>query len=182
MRWKIIAEGQTTKTWRSIIEWIVTIVLAFTVAMLFHNYVYAQTKVQNHSMENTLFDGERLIIDKWSYYFNDPKHGDIVIIDGPEYKDRIVKRVIAVAGDELEIRDGLVFVNDKQLHEPYLKGITVAGQNAERIVIPDKKVFVMGDNRERSTDSRSFGFIAHSSIEGKAVFRIWPFDRIGILK
>lgn len=170
------------KRWKPVIEWVITISVSLVIALLFHNYVYAQTKVHNVSMQNTLVEDERLVIDKWSYYFSEPKRGNIVIINGPEYPARIVKRVIALPGEQIEIHDGLVYINGEQLREPYIKGITLAGQADFTFVVPEDKVFVMGDNREHSEDSRSFGPVALDSIEGKAVLRIWPFDRIGGLK
>ena len=172
----------TPKRWKSLVEWVITLVVAFAVAMLFHNYVYAQTKVHNISMQNTLVENERLVIDKWSYYFKEPKRGNIVIINGPEYNQRIVKRVIGLPGELIEIHDGQVFINGAPLTEPYIKGITLADQSNFSLVVPADKVFVMGDNREHSIDSRAFGPVAYSSLEGKAVYRLWPIDRIGNLK
>lgn len=170
------------KRLKPVLEWIITIAFSFTIAMLFHNYMYAQTKVHNVSMQNTLVENERLVIDKWNYYFKAPRRGNIVIINGPEYDQRIVKRVIGLPGEQIEIRDGLVFINSNRLEEPYVKGITLADQSDFKLVVPADKVFVMGDNREHSIDSRAFGPVAFSSLEGKAVFRIWPIDRIGGLK
>jgi signal peptidase I len=92
-------------------------------------------------------------------------------------ENRLIKRVIGVPGDILEIKNGEVFVNYLKINETYIKGITYPYRTEDKITIPEGKVFVMGDNRENSSDSRLFGFVDIESIEGKAAFRYWPFDR-----
>lgn len=162
-------------------EWALSLLIAVIVAMLFQTYVYAQTEVHNVSMQNTLADGQRLIEDKWSYHFHSPVRGDIVIINGPEHTERLVKRVIGLPGEVIDIRNGHVYINDVKLDEPYAKGETYAGALAVPLTIPEGHLFVLGDNRENSLDSRSLGPIVQTSIEGKAVFRIWPIDKFGTL-
>lgn len=172
---------QTNKWIREIRDWVVSLAVAIIVAMLFQTYVYAQSEVQNVSMQNTLVAGQRLIEDKWSYHFHEPRHGDIVIINGPESDVRLIKRVVALPGDVIDIQNGEVFLNGKHLIEPYVKGQTFAGKVEVPFTVRAGQLFVMGDNREHSLDSRALGPIARSSIEGRAVFRIWPFSRIGSL-
>lgn len=163
-------------------EWTLSVAVAVIVSILFQTYVYAQTEVHNVSMQNTLVDGQRLIEDKWSYRFHTPNREDIVIIHGPEYKERLVKRVIGLPGEVIDIRSGKVYVNGTKLDEPYIKGITTAEGLAMPYTVPEGHLFVMGDNRENSLDSRALGPIALTSIEGKAVFRIWPMEKFGSLK
>ncbi|MGO4543970.1 signal peptidase I [Paenibacillus sp. 2TAB23] len=166
---------------KEIKEWTISLGIAVVVAMLFQNYVYAQSEVQNVSMQNTLIAGQRLIEDKWSYHFHEPRHGDIVIINGPESDLRLIKRVVGLPGDIIDIRDGEVYLNDEKIEEQYVKGQTFAGTVAVPFTVGDGQLFVMGDNREHSMDSRAIGPIARSSIEGKAVLRIWPLPKFGAL-
>lgn len=162
-------------------EWTLSLGIAVVGALLFQNYVYAQTEVHNVSMQNTLVEGQRLIEDKWSYRFHGPKQGDIVIINGPEYDSRLVKRVIALPGQTIDFIDGEVYVDGVKLDEDYVKGETYPGVVAVPYTVPADHVFVMGDNRENSLDSRAFGPVALDSLEGKAVFRVWPIGKFGDL-
>lgn len=166
---------------KEIKEWTISLGIAIVVAMLFQNYVYAQSEVQNVSMQNTLIAGQRLIEDKWSYHFHEPRHGDIVIINGPESDLRLIKRVVGLPGDIIDIRDGEVYLNDEKIEEQYVKGQTFAGSVPVPFTVGAGQLFVMGDNREHSMDSRAIGPIARSSIEGKAVLRIWPLPKFGAL-
>ncbi|MBH5316546.1 signal peptidase I [Paenibacillus sp. GSMTC-2017] len=163
-------------------EWVVSLGVAVVVALLFQNYAYAQTEVYNVSMQNTLVAGQRLIEDKVTYRFNDPAQGDIVIINGPEHEGRIVKRVIALPGQVIDIREGNVFIDGAELHETYSKGETYSGTVEVPYTVPADHVFVLGDNRENSLDSRVFGPVAIDSVEGKAIFRIWPIGKFGKLE
>lgn len=175
-------EARQTNRWvREIREWVVSLAIAVIVAMLFQTYIYAQSEVQNVSMQNTLVAGQRLIEDKWSYHFHGPRHGDIVIINGQESDVRLVKRVIALPGDVIDIHNGEVFLNGERLEEPYVKGQTFEGVVEVPFTLGAEQFFVMGDNREHSLDSRALGPIAKSSIEGRAVFRIWPIPKFGTL-
>ncbi|NIK68917.1 MULTISPECIES: signal peptidase I [unclassified Paenibacillus] len=166
---------------RELREWLFSIAAAIMIALLFQNYVYAQAKVHNISMQKTLAEGQRLIEDKWSYRFTPPERGDIVIIHGPESPLRLVKRVIGVPGDIIDVRDGLVVLNGQPLSESYSVGSTMPGRMLLPYTIAPKELFVLGDNREHSVDSRTIGPIAFSSIEGKAVCRIWPLNKFGLL-
>lgn len=168
---------------KEIKDWTLSLGIAIVVALLFQNYVYAQTEVHNISMQNTLVEGQRLIEDKWSYRFNDPKQGDIVIINGPEHEEgRLVKRIIALPGQTIDMRDGYVYVDGVQLDEPYAKGLTYPNFVQIPFTVPEGHVFVMGDNREWSKDSREFGAVSMESLEGKAVYRIWPLGKFGGLQ
>ncbi|WP_225442784.1 signal peptidase I [Paenibacillus lycopersici] len=171
------------KPWiRELRDWCVTLGIAITLALLIQNYAFAQTEVKNISMQKTLVDGQRLIEDKISYRFETPHRGDIVIISGPESDKRLIKRVIGLPGDVIDFTDdGQVLVNDTKLNEPYVKGRTYSNGMQVPFKVPAKSVFVMGDNRENSQDSRMLGPIAMSSIEGRAVFRLWPLSKFGQL-
>jgi signal peptidase I len=166
---------------RELREWSVSIGVAVVLAMLIQTYAFAQTEVKNVSMEGTLVEGQRLIEDKISYHFSRPSYGDIVIINGPESDRRLIKRVIGVQGDLLNMIDGRLYRNGAIVDEPYAQGSTYPLGTQVPYTVPEGKVFVMGDNRENSMDSRDLGPVSISSLEGKAVFRLWPFKKIGDL-
>jgi signal peptidase I len=141
--------------------------------------------VEGLSMFATLDDNDYLIANKIDYRLHSPQRGDIVILRPPTDNSRdFIKRVIALPGERLLIRDGIVYINGKKLDEPYLpEAWTVFnnwptnGTNGQ-VMGPDE-YFVMGDNRNKSQDSRSFGPISRSRIDGRAWFRIWPLAHFG---
>lgn len=162
-------------------EWTLTIAGAVAISLLIQNYAFAQTEVHNISMEGTLVEGQRLIEDKVSYRIGEPERGDIVIISGPESELRLIKRLIGLPGDTIDMKAGKLIRNGEELDEPYVKGMTEPQGLELPYVVPEGKVFVLGDNRERSMDSRELGPIAISSLEGKAIFRLWPLSEFGNL-
>ena len=194
---------------RELMEWVLYILMAFVLASLIQSEVFALTEVNMSSMENTLLPKDKLVMNKLAYRFSEPLDGDILIflkdesadgfarrisiylsdvsmkLHGEFGRNRLIKRVIAVPGDTLEIRDNQVIVNGKVLNEPYTRidpdvNQVVNGELAP-ITIPVGKIFVMGDNRGKSMDSRSFGLVDITSVEGKAVFRVMPISKIGTL-
>lgn len=171
-----------TSKWKEAREWLVTILVAVVVSLLFQNYVFAQVKVEQHSMEESIHEGERLIENKFIYRFTKPKRGDIVIIEPEGYDKRLIKRVIGLPGETVELKDGRVYIDGVPLEEPYAKGETHPRGDIYPFVVPEDSVFVLGDNREVSLDSRNLGAIPYSDIEGKAVLRIWPLDKLSWTK
>jgi signal peptidase I len=193
---------------REVAEWIITFAGAFVIVMLLNTKVFATTQVRQSSMQDTLFEGQHLVIEKLTYDFGDPKRGDIIVfiedkmpsnyIDEVKIflKDvsevfkpieeksnvRLVKRVIGLPGDEIDIRDGSVYVNGTKQEEAYTKGVTFTREVQFPVKVPEGKYIVMGDNREVSKDSRSFGVIDRKQVEGKALFRFWPVNKIGAVK
>ncbi|NLM10991.1 MAG: signal peptidase I [Clostridiaceae bacterium] len=188
---------------KEIIEWIIYFIGAVLVASLLQSQLYALTTVHQSSMQNTLLEGHTLIIDKINYQFSKPKRGDIVVfLRGEDTKgfvnrykvflkdvqlrfhksfrtNRLIKRVIAIEGDTVDIRDGQVYINNELLTEPYVKGFTPKMELDCPFTVPEGHIFVMGDNRENSLDSRSFGPVDTRSVEGKAIFRVYPFSQMG---
>lgn len=162
-----------------------TIFLAIILLFITMTFFARQVTVDGPSMKETLHDKDRLLVSCFDYV---PKNGDIVIVTHGETLDEpIVKRVIATAGQHLEINyaNGEVSVDGKVLDEKYIVGTTIPVSNATVIpeVIPDGYVFVMGDNREHSLDSRSatVGLVPVENIIGKAFIRIYPFDSFGFV-
>ncbi|HBI72796.1 MAG TPA: signal peptidase I [Lachnospiraceae bacterium] len=185
-------------------SWIVVIVVALVLSLFIDSTIIAKAEVEQSSMENTLFEGQQLIVNKLSYTFDEPKRGDIIIFLENEEKgniidnfirsvknrfsssdeiaaeqERLVKRVIGVAGDEIDIQNGYVYINGERLEESYVNGITLPGNLKLPITVGEGELFVIGDNREVSRDSRDFGPIDVKQVEGKAVFRVYPFNQIG---
>ncbi|MWC29336.1 signal peptidase I [Paenibacillus sp. MMS18-CY102] len=160
-------------------DWSTALVLAVVLSFLIQNYAFAQVKVINISMQNTLVEGQRLFEDKITYHISTPKRGDIVIIDDPTQDRNLVKRVIGLPGETIDIRDGYVFINGVKLEEAYTKGMTYPRVIKMPYTIPAKHIFVMGDNREQSDDSRTFGAVKYDDIEGRVVLRVWPLSEFG---
>lgn len=168
---------------KEVFEWIKTIVISVVIAIVITTFV-RPTLVKGHSMYPTLQPNNYLIINRIPYMLHKPERGDIVVfkshlktLNGKE-KD-LIKRVIAVEGDRLVIEDGATYVNEKKLDEYYVNGSYTSG-NVE-IIVPKDQVFVMGDNRENSMDSRDpkVGTIDIDTIRGKVLVRLFPFSQIG---
>jgi len=139
--------------------------------------------VEGLSMFATLDDNDYLIANKIDYRLHPPQRGDIVILRPPTNNSTdFIKRIIALPGERLLIRDGTIYINGHKLDEPYLPEewtIDATWNGGAEAVIPANDYFVMGDNRNRSQDSRFFGPISRDRIDGKAWFRIWPLDKFG---
>lgn len=159
------------------------------VVLVFFTFIFSIARVEGRSMLETLKPDDRLIV---SQLFYTPKDGDIVIINSEELEKKIVKRVIATEGQTLELNEGKVYVDGKELEEGYLSE-TNAGKTwtftsrddliseGKKITIPEGKLFVMGDNRIESKDSRLIGFIDNDEVVGKVIFRLYPLESLGIV-
>lgn len=169
-----------------IIEWIKTIILSLVIALIITTFV-KPTIVKNYSMSPTLQENDFLIINRFLYKRSAPKRGDIVVFQSnlktDNGKDKLlIKRVIAVPGDEIIIKEGQVYVNGTMLEEDYIPETYTEGD--VNTIVPENKVFVMGDNRGNSLDSRDeiLGLVDFDVIMGKAFVRLFPFNKIGLLK
>lgn len=164
-----------------------TIVLAIAIFMVAYLFLFQPHQVQGLSMDPNFKDGEYLLTDKVSYRLHEPKAGDVIVFHAPPAKqDDYIKRIIAVKGDIVLIREGKVYINDKLLKEEYLP--TTTKTNPGAFLIDDKpytvganEYFVMGDNRDHSSDSRSWGIVKKSEIIGKAWFVYWPPTQTGFI-
>ncbi|WP_037322887.1 signal peptidase I [Ruminococcus sp. NK3A76] len=165
-----------------LIEWVESFVFAIFMVILVLTFIVRVVEVEGPSMEDTLHDGDRLLLTHFNYT---PERGDIVVLNSSGLDETIIKRVIAVEGDTISIdfTSGTVTLNGEVLKEDYIKEITLRreGRDIDNLKIGEGQVFVMGDNRNHSTDSRSeaVGVVNTDDILGKAVFRIYPVDNIG---
>jgi signal peptidase I len=162
-------------------EFLETVLPALIIVLVINMFLAQATRVEGQSMEPNLHDNQRLIIEKISYYFHPPRRGDIIVLRLPNRRsDPLIKRVVALPGEMVEITDGKVLINGQVLDEPYLNQATYQGMPPQ--VVPENEVFVLGDNRGFSNDSRSFGFVPFSDIIGRAWFRYWPPEDIGFVR
>ena len=173
-------------------EIVETLVLTLIIFLVIQNFVAQPYKVQQQSMEHTLEPDQYVLVDKLTPRLDVYKRGDIVVFTPPADwatadQTPFIKRVIGVGGDEVQIREGLVFVNGTSLEEPYIFADepgdppqpTIASQ--DRWVVPAGELFLMGDHRANSADSRSFGPVPVANIIGRAWLRYWPLNVFGIL-
>ena len=191
---------------KEIFSWLVTLGLAMLVIFFVNTEIFAMVQVQQQSMEATLYAGDRLVVDRLGWQLNGPQRGDVVIFLPDRqvgtfresvslfYDDwrgflhfrqpprRFVKRVIALPGDEVDVRDGKVWLNGEELAEPYANGDTYGGEYQLPLVIPPGQLFVMGDNREVSHDSRNFGPISQDAVVGSVALRVLPLPAAGIVE
>jgi signal peptidase I len=169
--------SQARRTGRIVRELAETLVPAIIIALLIHVFLAQATRVYGQSMEPNLHSNMRLVVEKVSYRMHSPERGDIVVLRVRPGDELLIKRIIGLPGDEVAIHDGQVYVNGEALDEPYLDQNT-RGNLAPRVV-PPLHVFVMGDNRRASNDSRSFGPVHMDNIVGKAWLSYWPPENIG---
>ncbi len=181
---------------RSAVEWVAVIVGALVVALVVKTFLVQAFYIPSASMEPTLHKGDRVLVNKLSYDLHDIHRGDVIVfelppeqVEGDGIKD-LIKRVIGLPGDVIETRDGVVYINDQAVDEPYLAEGTVTGDpqdgqnpSIERLTVPEGHVYVLGDNRSNSADSRypTRGPIPIDSVVGRAFALVWPPGAIGSL-
>lgn len=137
-------------------------------------FVAQPVLTDGHSMEPTLRDGDALVIDQVTYRFRDPEVGEIVMANTPDTGASVVKRVVAVGGDRIGIEDGVLIRNGQAVDEPYADQTQMGGYYWGPIEVPAGHVFLLGDNRLESVDSRSYGPVSVDEVEGRYAFRAWP--------
>lgn len=166
-------ETATNEIW----EWIKSIVLAIILALVIRAFLVEVFLVQGDSMLPTLHDKERLLVSKIQYYYREPQYGEVIVFKATEDRD-FIKRVIAIAGDEVRVALDGVYVNGEMVTEQYT--LEKAREAYGPITVPAGTVFVMGDNRNNSMDSRhsNVGFVKLEQIKGKAMFIFWPFASV----
>lgn len=174
------------KTWTLIKDTFQVVFFAVLLTFILRNFVVEARQIPSGSMIPTLQIGDRLLVDKITYKFNDLHYSDIIVFAPPPEaqvggnKNDYIKRIIGLPGDKIEVRERKLYLNDKELKEPYL------AESPEYkfgpVTVPESSLFVMGDNRNNSFDSHAWGFLPLTNVKGRAFFRFWPPNRIGIIE
>ena len=164
-------------------DWVKTLAVALFITFFIKIFIFDATRVSGDSMLNTLHSGDMLFVNKIGKHFKDYKRGEIVIINAPDYPNRLyIKRVIGTPGDTVELRDGEVYVNDELLKEDYIGAdATLPTSDMDSWTLSANEYLVFGDNRSNSNDSRSFGKIYKEDIVGHAFVRFYPFSDAGLI-
>lgn len=157
-----------------------TVIPAVVIALFINLFLAQATQVLGQSMEPTLHSSQRVVIEKISYRFHGPRRGDIVVIDSPNQSEMLIKRVVGLPGDRVEVRGGMVYVDGELLEEDWT--VREGGGSYGPQTVPPLHVFVLGDNRGASNDSRSFGPVAIEDIVGHAWVSYWPPEEIGFVE
>ncbi len=189
------APGPSRRVRRVLFEIAETLVLTILIFVGVQTFVAQPYKVEQRSMETTLLPGQYVLVDKLTPRWATYARGDIVVFDPPASWAAetngvpLIKRVIGLPGDRVELRDGAVVVNGAALAEPYLyrdvdgtrQSTEPQGDGTSRWVVPDGSLFVMGDHRQDSSDSRTFGPVEIAHVVGRGWLRYWPFNTFGVL-
>ena len=165
------------------LEFVIILAVAFALVFGFvRPFVLEAFYIPSESMVPTLLVGDRVFVNKFIYRFAEPERGDIVVFESMNGgEEDLIKRIVAVPGDEIEVGNGVLLMNGEEQREPYLNGEMSFADSYGPTEVPEGHVFVMGDNRANSADSRVFGPLPTENIEGEAFMRFWPPLRIGSL-
>lgn len=158
-----------------------TVIPAVVIALVINLFLAQATQVLGQSMEPNLHSTQRVVVEKVTYRFmHGPRRGDIVVIDLPEQTEMLIKRVVGLPGETIEVRNGKVYIDSHPLDEPW--AVNPGGGSYGPQTVPPLYVFVMGDNRGASNDSRNFGPVAIKHIVGHAWFSYWPPEYVGFVE
>jgi signal peptidase I len=176
------------------LDWIKALLVAFGLAIIVRMFFFAPIVVEGPSMMPTLYNGDQMIVNKFAYNIGEPERFDIVVFHASVQKD-FIKRIIGLPGEHVEVRDNNLYIDGEEVEEPFLADIKERGTPfqftgdfaleelpGKHEVIPEDHVFVMGDNRTNSTDSRSIGVVPTEEIVGKTSIIYWPLDRFQIIR
>jgi signal peptidase I len=188
------AAGKNRRPFRTLIAIAETVVLTLVIFFVIQTFILQPFRVMQESMFPTFHPGDYVLVDKLTARFDDYSRGDVVVFNpvtretcsgpalGEEGEEPFIKRVMGEPNDAVELRDGALWVNGSRVDEPYVHGQpTDPTTDTERWVVPPDRLFVMGDNRGDSTDSRAFGPICQVDVVGRAWLRYWPVDQFGII-
>ncbi|ADY56022.1 signal peptidase I [Syntrophobotulus glycolicus DSM 8271] len=168
---------------KTVIEWIVIIGIAFGLSILIRNFVVDTRIVPTGSMLPTIQEQDRLIVDRLFYQFQTLGRGDVIVFKAPEKSgssEDLVKRIIGLPGEKVQIKNSKVYINEAELKEPYVHNI--ADYEYGPVTVPANSYLVLGDNRSESYDSHKWGFLPAENILGKVLIRYWPLNTIGPLE
>ncbi|KJS11210.1 MAG: signal peptidase I [Peptococcaceae bacterium BRH_c8a] len=175
-------DGQSEKKQKSaLLEILESVAIAVLLAVLIRMFLFQPFIIPSESMYPTLQISDRIMVNKLSYHLGDPSRGDVIVFKYPMDPSRdFVKRLIAVGGETIEVRDSVLFINDEPVSEAYLPS-DLDFNDFGPVEVPPGTYFMMGDNRNSSEDSRSWGMLPEENIIGKAVVIYWPLNRIELL-
>jgi signal peptidase I len=177
------ASGSSIIKWlfRGLRELAETVIPAVVIALVINLFLAQATQVLGQSMEPSLHSSQRVVVEKVTYQFlHGPRRGDIVVIDLPGQTDMLIKRVMGLPGESIEVRGGEVYINGEKIEEEWT--VRLGGGNYGPTTIPPLHVFVMGDNRGASNDSRNFGPVLVDHVVGRAWFSYWPLEYVGFVE
>ena len=173
-----------TEKAKSFFEWLFVIVIAIVLALLLRNFVISTTHVEGNSMNPTIEQGDRIFVNRMGIFKNKLKRGNIIELHAPDKSGRdYIKRIVALPGDTVELKNNKVYVNNKQLNENYTSSqTTLVSGNETKWELGEDEYFVLGDNRlpRASNDSRIFGPIKKKARVGRAFLRDFPFNKFGV--
>jgi signal peptidase I len=173
--------GKGRRLVRFLREVLETVLPALLIALLINIFVGQATRVEGQSMEPNLHSDQRLVVEKVSYRFHGPQRFDVVVLRLPSQgEELLIKRVIGLPGETVEFKNGRVYINGEQLDEPFTVDETRPGRNGT-VTVPPLHVYVLGDNRDRSNDSRSFGPVPIDNVVGRAWLSYWPPEDVGLV-
>jgi signal peptidase I len=181
-------EQEKPSFWKGLRENLQIVAIALTIAFLIRTFIAEPRYIPSDSMLPTLEEGDRLVVEKISYYFHPPLQGDIIVFEPPPQlqvqgyskNQAFIKRVIGQAGDLVSVSNGVVYVNNQALAEDYI--LQPPNYNLKPVKVPEGYLFVMGDNRNNSNDSHVWGFLPQENAIGHAIFRFYPFNKFGGVK
>lgn len=163
---------------KEVFSWIIIFAIAYIIALLIDRFIIFKVEVPSGSMESTIMTGDRVVTFRLSYLFNDPKRGDIVVFPYPDDEEvDYIKRIIGLPGDKIEIKEGVLYINEEPYEEDYLNEPMVEGDFGP-VIVPEESYFMMGDNRNTSRDARAWKnkFVELDKIKGKAIFKYPNFS------
>lgn len=164
---------------KEILSWVIVLAIAILLALFINRFVFFQVNVPTGSMERTIMTGDKVFTLRLSYLFSNPKRGDIVVFPNPDNEEEdYIKRIIAIGGDEIEIIDGVLYINDEIMIEDYIME-PMRREDFGPLVVPEGHYFMMGDNRNTSLDARYWEnqFVEKGKIKGKAIYK-YSFNRL----
>ena len=179
---EVAAADQPSMTWMLLRELVETVVLSLVIFLVIRQVVQ-NYRIESTSMEPNFHEGQFILVNKLAYRIGAPQRGDVIVFHNPDNVDEdYIKRVIGLPGDTVEIVDQSVVINGKVLDEPYEMNELMRGSHNGPIVVEPDHLFVMGDNRPNSKDSRSFGQLSEDLLVGQAWVRVWPLSLFGVIR
>jgi len=177
--------GRNQRMWREAGTWVRDLALSVLIALVVILFLYQPVKVEGTSMMPALEDQERVFINKFLYrlHLGAVERGDTVVFWFPgDPSKSYIKRVVGLPGDKVEVKEGRVVVNGRELEEPYVPLEYRDRMSVPEVTVPAESYYVLGDHRSSSNDSRSWGPVPRAAIYGKAVFSYWPLDKVGLVR